>query len=179
MGVQVDIYSGSGTAMIEKNFTGPNGEWQGNLPPTTYSVKLQDWRLDNFTTSVQVVSSSVTKLDVILNASSYVVQSSSIADPDFLGYAVSWGQIYALVYANQTVTGHSPVTYLDTAYSPFTPMSRIAISGVTPISIEGYNQNNGSQWIQFTVSAPLDLGSIRAMSILALRTEYSVNTVAI
>jgi hypothetical protein len=179
MGVQVDIYSGSGTTLIERNVTGVTGEWEGNLPPTTYSVKLLDWRLDNFTTSVQVVSNSVTKLDVTLNASSYVIQSSNIADPDFSGYAVSWGQIYALVDANQPVNGHSPVTYLDTAYSPFTPMSRIAISGVTPISIEASNQNNGSQWVQFTVSAPLDLGSIRAMSILALRTEYSVNTIAV
>ncbi len=177
--VQIDLYSGIGTTPFMRNFTGPSGTWEGDLPPNTYTVRLLDWRLGNLTANVQVTSNKVTKLDVTLNATSYAIQSANIADPDFSGYAVSWGQIYALVDANQSVTGHTPVTFLDTAYSPSTPMSRVAITGVTAISVESSNQDNGSQWVQFTVSTPLDLGGIRAMSILALRTYYSVNTVAI
>ena len=178
-GVQVDVYSGSATTPILRNVTGLTGQAQEDLAPGTYTVKLLDWRLNNLTTSIQISSNKVTNLNVTLNATSYVIQSANIADPDFSGYAVSWGQIYALIDANQSVTAHNPITFLDTKFSPSTPMSRVAISGVTPISVEGSDLNNGSQWVQIAVKTPLDLGNIRSMSILALRTEYSVNTIAL
>ena len=178
-GVQVDVYTGSGTTPILRNITGFTGQAIEDLAPNTYTVKLLDWRLNNLSTSIQISSDKVTNLNVTLNATSYVIQSANIADPDFSGYAVSWGQIYALIDTNQSVTAHRPVTFLDTEYSPFSPMSRVAISGVTPISVEGSDQNNGSQWLQIAVKTPLNLGNIRSMSILALRTEYSVNTIAL
>jgi hypothetical protein len=178
-GVQVDVYSGSGTTPILRNVTGHTGQAVEDLAPNTYTVKLLDWRLNNLTTSIQISSDKATNLNVTLNATSYVIQSANIADPDFSGYAVSWGQIYALIDANQSVTAHSPITFLNTKFSPFTPMSRVAISGITPISVEGSDQNNGSQWVQIAVKTALDLSNIRSMSILALRTEYSVNTIAL
>jgi hypothetical protein len=178
-GVQVDVYLSSGETLIQRNVTGATGQAIEDLAPNTYIVKLLDWRLNNLTTSIQISSDKATNLNVTLNATSYVIQSANIADPDFSGYAVSWGQIYALVDASQSVTAHSPVTFLDTKFSPFTPMSRVAISGITPISVVGSDQNNGSQWVQFAVKSPLDLGDIRSLSILALRTEYSVNTIAL
>jgi hypothetical protein len=178
-GVTVAVYSGPSLRPILTNYTNSQGQAQEDLAPNTYSVRLIDWRLNNLTTTVQISSNKITNLNVTLNATSYAIQLANIADPDFSGWAVSWGQIFALIDANQSVTAHSPQIYLDTEYAAFTPMSRVGFLGVTPISVGASNQNNGSQWIQFQVKVPLDISRIVAMSILALRSEYRVNTIDI
>jgi hypothetical protein len=135
--------------------------------------------LDNLSKPVQISSDKITELNVTLNATSYSIQAANIADPDFTGWAVSWGQIYALVDANQSigVQGPTATTYLNTEYSAFTPMSHMGVSGVTPITIGASDLNNGSQWIQIQVKSPVDISSIKTMSILTLIPESSVSTI--
>jgi hypothetical protein len=178
-GVRVWIYISLNTQPSVSNITNAQGQVQENLAPNSYTVKLVDWRLNNLSSAVQISSDKITNLNVTLNATSYAIQSSSISDPDFSGYAVSWGHIYAQLNSNQSVTAQNPSTYLDTEYSVFTPLSRITQSGVTPVTIGSSTQNNGSQWVQIQVNAPLNISSIRSMSILALHAQSSVSTYAI
>jgi hypothetical protein len=159
-----------------QNITNSLGQVEENLSPNTYGVKLVDWRLNNLTVNVQIKSNEISYLNVTVNATSYVIESANIADPDFSGWVVSWGQIYARVDANQSITAHNPLTYLDTGFSPFTPLTGIQQAGVTPIKISSADLSNGSQWVQLQVSAPLNISSIRSMSILTLHSQYNLTT---
>jgi len=173
-GVVVNIYLGLSSEPSVQNVTNSQGQIQENLAPNTYSVKLVDWRLNNLTFTVQIKSNQVTNVSVIANATSYMIESAHIADPDSSGWAVSWGQIYARIDANQSITANSPQIYLDTTYSPFAPLSDIRQIGVTPITVNTADRSNGSQWIQLQVSAPLNISSIKSMSILTLQSQYEV-----
>lgn len=178
-GVAVAIYGGSGGDLTVTNYTSSTGQVEEVLAPNTYSVKILDWLLNNLTTSVQVSSDKITDLNVTLNATSYAIQSANIEDPDFSGWAVSWGQIYAEVNSNQSILAHSPTIYLDTVYPFYTPMDEVSQGGFTPITVGSSAQNNGSQWVQIQVNTPLNISSIRSMSILTLRSEYTVNTTVV
>lgn len=176
-GINVDVYLSSGVGPIVSNVTGPGGSLELNLAPNNYSVRLVDWRLDNLTVNLQVSSDKVTDLNATVNAMSYVIESASISDPDFAGYATSWGQIYVLVDSNQSINAKSPETFLDAQYPAFTPLYRIDQQDVVPIVVVGTSdRSNYTQWIQIRVDSPLSIGNIRSMSILTLRSQYAVST---
>ncbi len=178
-GVAVAVYQGFGSTATVHNITDSLGQAQEDLPPGTYTAKLLDWRFENLSTTVEISSDKVTDLNVTLNATSYVIQSANIADPDFSGWAVSWGQIYVQLDANWSVSSSVPSTYLDTQYPANTPISRIEQPGVTPITISASGQSNGSRWVQIQVITPLNISSIKSMSILTLRSEFMVGTNAV
>jgi hypothetical protein len=173
-GVKVAVFQGL-TATIS-NYTDSVGQAQEDLAPGTYTVKLLDWRLNNLSTTVQVSSDKITQLSVVVNATSYSIQSANIVDPDSSGWAVSWGQIFVEVGANVSVSTQNPQIFLDTLYSPFTPLSRIQEDGVTPITIgSSTSSSGGSQWVQIQVNSPVNISSIKSMSILTLRAGYKVD----
>ena len=175
-GVIVYIYEDSNTQPSVQNITNSLGRIQENLSPNTYSVKLVDWRANNLTVKVQIKSNQISYLNVTVNATSYMIESANIDDPDFSGWAVSWGQVYARVDANQTITAQDPQIYLDTGFSPFTPLTSIQQTGVTPIKISSADQSNGSQWVQLEVSAPMNISNIKSMSILTLHSQYNLTS---
>lgn len=177
-GVKVAVFQGLGLTIT--NYTNSAGQAQEDLAPDSYTVKLLDWRLDNLSTLVQVSSNKITELEVGVNATSYSIQSANIVDPDSSGWAVSWGQIYVQLGTNRSVTTENPQTFLDTSYSAFTPIGRIQADGVTPVTVGGTTQGfSGSQWVQIQVDSPLNISSIRSMSILTLHSEYKVSTNAL
>ncbi|MDA4111603.1 MAG: hypothetical protein OK439_03630 [Thaumarchaeota archaeon] len=161
------------------NRTDNVGQILENIPPDTYNLRLGDWRLNNMNISVQVYSNKVTAVNVTLNATSYTVQQFDIFDPDSTGFVVGWEQVYAQLLSSQLITAKGPQTFMDTNLAPATPIEGIGQSMVTPISIASVQLGNGSQWVQFQVKAPLNIGNIKAMSLLSLKTFYSVNTSAI
>jgi hypothetical protein len=174
-GVRVAVYLGGSDTATLSNLTNFAGQVEENLAPNTYTVKLLDWRLNNFTKSVLIASDQITNMTVSVNATTYTIQSANIADPDSSGWAVSWGQTYLQVVSNQSLTENSPATFLDTAYPAFTPLSEIRQGGVTPIAVGSADQSNGTQWVQIQVSSPLNISSIKSMSILTLYSSSSVS----
>jgi hypothetical protein len=175
-GILVSVFLNSITSPTITNFTDSSGQIQESLAPNSYTIKFFDWRLDNLTVSVQVNSNSITDLNVTVNASSYAVQSFNIADPDSSGFAVGWGQVYALVATNRSLTFQNQITFLDTVDSPATPIANIDQLGLTPITFTTTSSTNDSQWVQIQVKTPMNISSVRSMSILALHSVYSVKT---
>jgi len=173
-GIKLGVFLGLSESVT--NITNSFGQVRENLSPNTYAVKFFDWRLNNLSVAIQISSNKLTTLDISVNATSYSIQSANIVDPDFSGYAVSWGQIFLNVGTNASVTSGNPQTFLDTTYQTSTPISRMEQSGVTPITVGSSSEGNGSEWVQVQVNAPLNIGSIRSMSILTLRSEYNVTT---
>jgi len=173
-GIKLGIFLGLSESVT--NLTDSRGQVRENLSPNTYTIKFFDWRLNNLSTNVQISSDKITLLSVNVNATSYAIQSANIVDPDFSGWAVSWGQIFVNVATNRSVTSGNPQTFLDTSFQSSTPLSRIAQSGVTRITVGPSNQGNGSEWIQVNVNAPLNISGIKTMSILTLNSEYNVTT---
>ncbi len=178
-GILVSVYLNAVTSPTITNFTDTSGQIQESLAPNSYTVKFFDWRLDNLSVSVQISSDNITDLNVTVNASSYSIQSFNIADPDFSGFAVGWGQIYALVGTNRSITSQNQIIFLDTVDSPTTPISNIDQAGLTPVTLSTASSTNDSQWLQIQVKNPVDISSIRTMSILTLHTVYTVESNAI
>ena len=177
-GVLVSVYLNTVTSPTITNFTDSNGQIQESLAPNSYTIKFYDWRLDNLSVSVQISSNSITQLNVTVNASSYAVQSFNIADPDSTGFAVNWGQIFALIETNRPITSQSQIIFLDTVDSPTTPISNIDQAGLTPVTLSTASSSNDSQWLQIQVKTPMNIGTVRSMTILTLSSAYSVNTTA-
>ncbi len=90
-GVAVYVYEGLSTQPSVQNITNSLGQVEENLSPNTYGVKLVDWRLNNLTVNVQIKSNEISYLNVTVNATSYVIESANIADPDFSGWVVRLG----------------------------------------------------------------------------------------
>jgi len=177
-GIHVLVYLNAATSPTLTNFTNSDGQVQESLAPDAYTVKFFDWRLDNLSVSVQVSSNSITDLNVTVNASTYAVQSFNIADPDSSGFAVGWEQVYALVGTNQSVTSQGQITFLDTVSPPSTPINTINQYGLTQITVSTTSSTNDSQWLQIQVKTPMNISSIRTMSILTLHSVYAVKTSA-
>lgn len=175
-GVIVDVFMNSGIGPVASNITNLGGQVELILAPNNYSVKLVDWRLNNLTVDLQISSDKITDLNVTVNATAYVIESASISDPDFSGYATSWGQIYALIDSNQSITASNPETFLSTQYPAFTPLYRIDQQAVIPIVVGSSDRSYGAQWVKISVDTPLNIGSIKSMSILTLRSKYAVST---
>ena len=178
-GILVSVFLNSVTSPTITNFTDSSGEIQENLAPNSYTIKFFDWRLDNLSVQVQISSNNVTDLNVTVNASSYAVQSFNIADPDSSGFAVGWGQIYALVDTNRSVTLQNQIIFLDTVDSLITPIGSLNQVGLTPVTLSSVSSTNDSQWLQIQVKAPVNISSIRTMSILTLHSVYTVKSNAL
>ncbi|MFI5420752.1 MAG: hypothetical protein ACHQ1H_07260 [Nitrososphaerales archaeon] len=162
------------------NRTIANGQVEENVPPNVYSVKVLDWRLNNFTTTVTVLSNEITSLAVTLSATTYTIQEFHILDPDSTGFIVGWEQVYAHLPGNNSVVSQNPQTYLDTQMPPATPIQFFSNPRVvTPVVVGSEQAGNLSQWVQMQVKAPLSIGNIKTLSLLALSTSFVVNTSAI
>ena len=162
------------------NRTIASGQVEENVPPNVYSVKIVDWRLNNFTTTVTVRSNEITSLAVTLSATTYTIQEFHILDPDSTGYIVGWEQVYAHLAGNNSVVAQNPQTYLDTQMPPATPIQSFDNPKVvTPVSVGAEQPGNLSQWVQLQVKAPLSIGNIKTLSLLTLSTSFAVNTSAI
>jgi hypothetical protein len=178
-GILVSVFLNPVTSPTITNFTDSSGQILENLAPNSYTIKFFDWRLDNLSVQVPISSNNITDLNITVNASSYVVQSFNIADPDSSGFAVGWGQIYALVATNRSVTLQNQIIYLDTVDSLITPIGSINQLGLTPITLSTVSSTNDSQWLQIQVKAPVSISSIRTMSILTLNSVYTVKSNAL
>jgi hypothetical protein len=175
-GITVSVFVSTVTSPTITNYTDSLGQIQENLAPNTYSVKFYDWRLSNLSVPVQVNSDSITDLNVTVDASSYHVQSLNLDDQDSSGWVVAWGQIFALVETNRSVTSPNQAIFLDTQYSQTTPINNLNEKYLNPISVSEVSQTDYSQWLQIQVKNPMNIGSIQTMSVLTLRSQYVVST---
>ena len=179
-GLPVAVSVGLAPIPFVTNRTVDSGQIQENVAPNTYTVKILDWRLNNFSTAVTVYSNEITSLTVTLNVTSYTVQEFHVQDPDSTGYIVGWELVFVHLDSSTPVAGQNPQTYLDTQLSPETPISSISDPhAVTSVIVASEQPGNQSQWLQLNVKAPLNISAIKTLSLLTLKTSYAVNTTAI
>lgn len=178
-GVRISVYLSGSLSTTVSNITDSAGQVEEVLAPDAYTVILPDWRLNNLSVPIQISSDKITKINVQVNADSYTIQSASISDPDSSGFAVSWGSIFVRLSTNQTIASQNIQTFLDTAYPAGTPLDRIQQAGVAPITVGSSSPGNDSQWVEILVTSPLNISSIKSMSLLTLHTQYEVNTTVV
>jgi|SRR5579872_1038261 len=178
-GLSVAVSLGLDTPFVT-NRTTDTGQIEENVAPDTYAIKILDWRLNNFTTSVAVLSNEITSLTITLNATSYLVQEFHVQDPDSVGLIVGWEQVYVHLDSTAPAAPQNSNVYLDTQFSPETPITSMTNSRtVTSVTVASEQSGNVSQWVQLNVKAPLNIGAIKTLSLLDLQTTYAVNTTAI
>ena len=120
-------FAGTGSMPFVTNRTIDSGQVQENVAPNTYSVKMLDWRLNNFSTAVTVFSNEITSLTVTLNATSLhgpgISRAGSLILPDSLSAGSRCTCIWTAVHP---LAAQNPQTYLDTQIPPETPISSIS-----------------------------------------------------
>jgi hypothetical protein len=174
--IYISLTGGLGT--FATNISNVTGVVAEQLPPNSYTIRINDWRLQNLSVPLQVFSNKTTTLLVSLYNTVYVVQSYNIADPDSSGWAVGWQQVYADVPTAQIVSGAGISTFLDTQLPVRELLEGPPSSLLTPVTVSSSTVENGSEWLQLQLNNPIPIQNIQTMNLLTLRTTFAVNTSA-
>jgi hypothetical protein len=176
-GVLISITNTASNADTFANFTNSYGQFAIYLPAATYKVGFLDWRLNFSTMSVDVYTGEVTRLDAHLNATTYPVQTFNIVDPDSSGWALGWGEMYALIPSVQAVTSINSSTFVET--NTLSPTAYFLDSGnpsaLTRVSVIGSLSSQNSQWLEMQVKSPLAIATIHTLRLLSMNTVYLVS----
>ena len=174
--VPISIQESNGIGGGLTNYTNYQGQIQETLPPTYYTIKISDWRFDNLTLNVQVLSNRTTFLKVTLDATAFKVESFNVADPDGSGWAVGWENIFAQVQTPMPVASSGSRIFLDIFEPPAQVVSSVNRNELTPVSVTSSTMENQSQWVSLQLSSPINIHSIQTLSLFTLKTNYTVTT---
>ena len=176
--VNVIITNTKDSSIQISNLTNSLGQVGDYLTPGTYRVEFLDWRLNDSSVTVNVISGQVTSLKSFINATDYFVQSFSISDPHSSGLVVSWQPLYVQIQGTQLISSQRTLTYLEYSnVSPETALNTAGASGMgVRVQVGGNMYMNRSEWLDVSVESPISIESIGGLQLLVLNIIYLVAT---
>lgn len=165
--VRVEITPQENLSSHMINYTDQNGLLNVSLVSSTYYVSFNDWRFNDSQLSVQVEPGQTTIVSAYLNATSYLVTSFDILDPQSSGTIVNWDNLFVQLPNPGTIDQHGATAFLITDnLSSGIALDSTIPAGVTPVSMSSAEITNNSQWMTLRVGSQIPIRSIQSMTML-------------
>jgi hypothetical protein len=177
-GVVVKVFHSLALIPFMVNVTDASGEFEIDLSPGSYNVIVSDWRIGNLSVPVQLVGGEITELNVNVNATNIIAQSTNIVDSYSSGWALGWEKMFMQLPTSRPLSTQGTRIYLDSLPLQAESLDSINRSSLTSVSIASSFLQNDSQWVSLQVSSPASIESFHGLSLLTLSTTDTVILVA-